>query len=431
MPLALIALKFIQTLDSYRGTKIRTDRQTKCQTLLKLGSTPSHVRRTPGELAVEYSYVHHVTYTRRLSSAAYDVLLFASNGTLGGLLIFPKWLKNDNIWINFIDNKSAMNMYLVFVYFAVNLLLGYEADGESEFYPELAIMKGRGKPVKKREESASVSGPGDKDLAEQYRTLEREYEADEERLHRLERDVRVLHDQTAKQVEFSYKMSSVLGDYLKEATKDSGTISAMVNDPGLKQFLEMMYRVFFNLNERGMTKNSEEDGRFIQSLVFIILNISQHPQGQEFILSEKFTEVLAILLRLLDSDPDKDVKGHGHECTFGEHLQVILMRIFVNLSKSAEGLQKVLKMPEIPISISRAIKAESWNPIRTPALELLTSLTSNLESEKEVAEIIRQVLPIKNLEDLTMAADADVKRAATAALDNVRVAADHVRVALR
>ncbi|CAG2062297.1 unnamed protein product [Timema podura] len=182
-------------------------------------------------------------------------------------------------------------------------------------------MKGRGKPVKKGEESASVSGPGDKDLAEQYRTLEREYEADEERLHRLERDVRVLHDQTAKQVEFSYKMSSVLGDYLKEATKDSGTISAMVNDPGLKQFLEMMYRVFFNLNERGMTKNSEEDGRFIQSLVFIILNISQHPQGQELILSEKFTEVLAILLRLLDSDPDKDVKGHGHECTFGEHLQ--------------------------------------------------------------------------------------------------------------
>nr|CAD7415415.1 unnamed protein product [Timema poppensis] len=190
---------------------------------------------------------------------------------------------------------------------------------------ELAIMKGRGKPVKKAEESTAPSGPGDKDLAEQYRTLERDYEADEEKLHRLERDVRVLHDQTAKQVEFSYKMSSVLGDYLKEATKDAGTINAMVNDPGLKQFLEMMYRVFYNLHERGMTKNSEEDGRFIQSLVFIILNISQLPQGQEFILSEKFTEVLAILRRLLDPEPDKDVKGQGHECTFGEHLQVLLV----------------------------------------------------------------------------------------------------------
>nr|CAD7585890.1 unnamed protein product [Timema genevievae] len=117
-------------------SKSRTGLLVEVSDLLKLGSTPSHVRRTPGELAVESSYVHHVMYTRRLSSAAYDVLLFASNGTLGGVLIFPKWLKNDNIWINFTDNnKSAMNMYLVFVYFAVNLLLGYEADGESEFYP--------------------------------------------------------------------------------------------------------------------------------------------------------------------------------------------------------------------------------------------------------------------------------------------------------
>nr|CAD7438291.1 unnamed protein product [Timema bartmani] len=180
MPLALIALKFIQTLDSYRGTKIRTDRQTKCQTL----GQSVHFWIPLSEHIVAASFIVFAQ-----SSAAYDVLLFASNGTLGGLLIFPKWLKNDNIWINFIDNKSAMNMYLVFVYFAVNLLLGYEADGESEFYPELAIMKGRGKPVKKGEESASISGPGDKDLAEQYRTLEREYEADEERLHRLDKSI--------------------------------------------------------------------------------------------------------------------------------------------------------------------------------------------------------------------------------------------------
>ncbi|XP_063231918.1 uncharacterized protein LOC134536199 [Bacillus rossius redtenbacheri] len=249
-------------------------------------------------------------------------------------------------------------------------------------------------------------------LNEQCQQLEAEYRRGLETLRCVEDEIRVLHCQIMKQSEFSYRMASVLGSYVSKASEDPATLAAMIADPAFEGLMKLAMETIVQVGKRGLTKKSEEDGRFIMSLLGVLSNVARDEGGRRYLLQPRCQDMVDRLVQLLLS-PSRQFRDDEFEaCSFKDYLKLSAMQILSSLGEDAQGAAQLSTAEDVFAAIRGAVRTDTWNPIRKPALRLLQRLLDCLTEQRAFARATQALGPLDYYRNLQMCADEELKAAA-------------------